>query len=84
LLRLIGLETERETAFEGLSVAFGNEFIPGGTTLLLRALRGQQVTEARRTTHELTGRGELEALSHGLFGLLHGEKRRKQTSDRQL
>ena len=55
-------------------MAFGNLFVPGGTTLLLRALRGQQVTEARRATHELTSRGELEALSHGLFGLLHGEK----------
>ena len=65
-------------------MAFGNEFVSGGTTLLLRAFRGQQVTEARRATHKLTGRGELEALSHGLFGLLHGEKRRKQTTHSQL
>jgi hypothetical protein len=55
LLLKIGLEAERETAFEGLSVAFGNLFITGGTTLLLRALRGQQMSETRRAANELTG-----------------------------
>ena len=65
-------------------MAFGDELVSGGTTLLLRAFRGQQVTEARRAAYELTGRGELEALGHGLFGLLHGEKRRKQTTRPKL
>ena len=54
-------------------MAFGNELVPGGTTLLLRALRGQQVTKAGRAANQLTRGGELEALGDGLFGLLHGE-----------
>jgi len=55
-----------------------NELVPGGTTFGLRALRGQQVTEAGRAAHELSASGNLEALGDGLFGLLHGESGRKQ------
>ena len=49
-----GSEAERESAFQGLRMAFGHELVTGGTALLLRALRGQQVTKTRRTTDELT------------------------------
>ena len=59
-----GLKSEREAAFERLCVAFSHKLVAGGTALLLRALRGQQVTEAGRATHKLTCRGEFEALGH--------------------
>ena len=65
-------------------MARGNEFVFGGTTFGLRALRGQQVPEAGRAANQLSGSGNFEALGDGLFGLLHGEKRRKQTTHRQL
>jgi hypothetical protein len=55
LLLKIGLEAERETAFERLSMAFGHQFVAGRTALLLRALRGQQMSETRRAANELTG-----------------------------
>ncbi len=80
MARRNGLETERKRAFQGLCMAFSDQLVPGRTALLLRAFRGQQMAETRRTANELTSGGELEALSHGLFGLLHGEKRRKQIS----
>lgn len=50
-----------------------HELVFGGTTLLLRALRGKQVTETGRAADQLTSCGELEALGDGLFGLLHEE-----------
>jgi hypothetical protein len=55
LLLKIGLKAERETAFERLRMALGHQFVAGGTALLLRAFRGQQMTEARRAANELTG-----------------------------
>ncbi len=55
MLLKIGLEAERETAFERLSMAFGHQFVAGRTALLLRALRGQQMSETRRAANELTG-----------------------------
>jgi hypothetical protein len=65
-------------------MAFSHELVLGGTTLLLRALGGKQVTEARRAANELTGTGELEALRDGFLGLLHGESGRKQRSAAHL
>lgn len=58
-------------------MARGNLLVLGGTTLLLRALGGKEVTEPRRATHQLAFGGELEALGDGLFGLLHGNEREK-------
>ena len=74
----LALEAERQAALERLGVAGSHKLILGGATLLLRALRGQQVTKTGRAAHELTSGGELEALGDGLFGLLHGESGRKQ------
>jgi hypothetical protein len=74
----LALEAERQATLERLGVAFGDELVLGGTTLLLRALGGKQVTEAGRAANELTSGGELEALGDGLFGLLHGGSGRKQ------
>lgn len=59
-------------------MAFGDELVTRGTTFGLRALRGKQVTEAGRAANQLSGSGNFEALGDGLFGLLHGEKGRKQ------
>ena len=78
------LEPKGQTALERLGMAFGNQLVLGSTSFGLGAFGGEQVTEARRAAYELTGRGELEALGHGLFGLLHGEKRRKQRRLRQV
>ena len=82
--RGLGLEAERQAALEWFGVALGYELVTGGTTLLLRALRGKQVPEARRAAHELACGGQLEALGYGLFGLLHGESGRKQRSPARL
>ena len=71
-------QTERQGAVERLCMALGHKLVPGGTTLLLRALRGQQVPEAGRAANKLSGTGNLEPLGDGLFGLLHGESGRKQ------
>ena len=51
--------------------------VAGGTAFGLRALRGQQVPEAGRATHEFARTGQFEALGDGLFGILHGESGRK-------
>ena len=59
-------------------MAFGDELVLGSTTLLLRALRTKQVTEAGRAADELALGGQLEALSNGLFGLLHGEREKAE------
>ena len=72
LRRRPGLEAERQSPFEGFSMASGDEFVLGGTTFGLRALRRQQVPEAGRAANQLSGSGEFEALGDGLFGLLHG------------
>ena len=61
-------------------MAFSNELVLGSTTFGLRALRGQQVTEARRAADQLSFGGNLEALGNGLFGLLHGRSGRKQST----
>lgn len=53
-------------------MAFGHLLVLGSTALGLGALRGEEVTEAGRATHELTFGGKLEALGDGLLGLLHG------------
>ena len=58
--------------------AEGARLVAGGTALLLCALRAQQVTEARRATHELAAGREFEPLGDGLLGLLHGMKGQKQ------
>ena len=63
-------------------MTFGHELVPGRTTLLLRGLRTQQVTEARRAAHELALGGEFEPLGNGLLGLLREE--RKKTEARPL
>lgn len=55
-------------------MALGHELVTAGTTLLLRALRAKQVTEARRAAHELALSGEFEPLGNGLLGLLHEER----------
>ncbi len=75
---VFGLQTVRETALQGLRMAFGYLLVLGGTSLGLRALRGKQVTEAGRATHELAFGGKLEALGDGFLGLLHGMEGRKQ------
>ena len=74
----LGLEAIRQAALKRLGMAGSHKLVLGGTTLLLRALGGKQVTETGRAAHELTSGGELEALGDGLFGLLHGESGRKQ------
>ena len=78
VVALVFLEAERQAALKRLGVAGSHELVLGGTTLLLRALRGKQVTETGRAANKLTGGGELEALGDGLFGLLHGGSGRKQ------
>src|SRR5690606_12216984 len=72
-----GSEAEGEAGLQRSRVAFGDELVLRGTTLLLRALGGQQVPEAGRAAHELALGGQLEALGDGLFGLLHGNERSK-------
>ena len=64
-------EAGGQAAQEGRGVTGGNKLVPGSTTFGLRALRGQQVAETRRAANQLTRSGYLEALSDGLFGLLH-------------
>ena len=68
------LETERQGALERPGMALCHQLVAGGTTLLLRALRAKQMTEARRAAHELALGGQLEPLGNGLLGLLHGER----------
>ena len=80
----VGLEAERQATFQRHSVAFGDELVLGSTTLLLRALRTKQVTEAGRAANELALGGQLEALSNGLFGLLHEESGGTQTAGLRL
>src|SRR3954470_14604944 len=65
-------------------MAFGDQLVAGGTAFGLRALRGQQVTEARRAADQLSGGGNLEALGNGLFGLLHGWSWPRQSADPAL
>src|SRR5687767_1184923 len=72
-------QTERQGALQRLGMALSHQFVTGGTTLLLRALRAQQVTKARRATHELASGGEFEPLGNGLLGLLHGERSKTET-----
>lgn len=72
-------KAERQAALERLGVAFSDELVTGGTTLLLRALRAKQVTETRRTAHELAPGGEFEPLGNGLLCLLHGERSKTET-----
>ena len=55
-----------------------DQLVTRSTTFGLRALRGQQVTEAGRAANQLSAGGKFEALGDGLFGLLHGESGRKQ------
>ena len=78
------LEPEGQTTLERLGMAFGHELVAGSTALGLRALRGQQVTEAGRAPDQLARGGQLEALGNGLFGLLHGRSRPKQGAARCL
>ena len=78
------LLAERQATFERRSMAFGDELVLGSTTLLLRALRTKQVTEAGRAADELALGGQLEALSNGLFGLLHEESGGTQTAGLRL
>ena len=54
-------------------MAFSDELVPRGTTLLLRGLGAKQVPEAGRAADQLALGGQFEALSNGLFGLLHEE-----------
>jgi hypothetical protein len=73
------LETERQGALELPGLAVRDELVTRGTTLLLRAFRAKQVTEARRAAHELALGGEFEPLGNGLLGLLHGERSKTET-----
>jgi hypothetical protein len=68
------LETERQGALELPGLAIRDQLVTRRTTLLLRAFRAKQVTEARRAAHELALGGEFEPLGNGLLGLLHGER----------
>ena len=77
-------QAERQSALERLGMASRHELVFVRTTFGLRALRGQQVTEAGRAAHELSASGQLEALGNGLLGLLHGESGPKQRSARPL
>ena len=61
-----------------------HELVAGGTSLGLRALRGQQVTKTGRAADQLTRTGYLEALGNGLFGLLHGWSGPKQRAGGRL
>lgn len=61
-------------------MAISHQLVSGRTTLLLRALRAKQVTEARRAAHELALRGYLEPLGNGLLGLLHGERSKTEAA----
>jgi len=72
-------QTEWQGSLQRLGMALSHQFVTGGTTLLLRALRAQQVTEARRAAHELASGGEFEPLGNGLLGLLHGERSKTET-----
>ena len=63
-------------------MALRHELVTGGTTLLLRTLRAEQVTEAGRAPHELALSGEFEPLGNGLLGLLHGERSKTETGFR--
>ena len=65
-------------------MAGSHELVAGGTSLGLRALRGQQVTETGRAADQLTRTGYLEALGNGLFGLLHGWSGPKQRAQRRM
>ncbi len=60
-------------------MTFRDQLVTRGTTLLLRALRAKQVTEARRAAHELALGGEFEPLGNGLLGLLHGERSKTES-----
>ena len=60
-------------------MTFGHQLVTTGTTLLLRALRAKQVTEAWRAAHELAPGGEFEPLGNGLLCLLHGERSKTET-----
>jgi len=75
-----GLETERQRPLQRTCMTFSHQLVTRGPALLLRALRGQQMTEARRAAHELAASGKLEALSNGFLRLLHGESGPKQRS----
>ena len=66
------LEPKGQTALERSSVAGSHQFVARGTSLGLRAFRGEEVTEARSAPDQLTRSGYFEALGNGLFGLLHG------------
>lgn len=59
-------------------MAGGHKLVAGSTAFGLRALGGQQVTEAGRAANQLTRTGYLEAFGNGLFGLLHGWSYTKQ------
>src|SRR5205823_8838133 len=87
MVEVVGLdlpEAERQGALERLGMALGHQLVTGGTTFLLRALRAEEVTEARRPTDELAPSGEFEPLGNGLLGLLHGKSGRKQRSEAGL
>lgn len=78
----LGLEAIRQAALKRLGMAWSHKLVLGGTTLLLRALRGKQVTKTGRAADQLSRSGNFEALGDGLFGLLHGESGRKQSVHR--
>src|SRR5688572_12398395 len=73
-------QAERQSSLERLGMAFGHELVTGGTTLLLRAFRAKQVTEARGAPQELARGGEFEPLGNGLLCLLHGERTKTETA----
>ena len=77
-------EAEGQAAEERLGMTGSHELVAGGTSLGLRALRGQQVTETGRAADQLTRTGYLEALGNGLFGLLHGWSGPKQRGHGRL
>src|SRR5690606_12903479 len=72
------LETVREAPLEVGSAAGVDLFVLAGSTLLLRALGGQQVTKAGRAAHQFALGGHFEALGDGFLRLLHGKSGRKQ------
>ena len=76
-------ETERQGALERFGMAVRHELVPGRTTLLLRGLGTEQVTEAGRAAHEFAPGGEFEPLGNGLLGLLHEERAKTETALRQ-
>lgn len=61
-------------------MTFRDELVTSGTTLLLRALRAKQVTEARRAAHEFALGGEFEPLGNGLLCLLHEERSKTESA----